>query len=47
MLREAAGASLIRALPNPHAAANQPGYVNHAVDNQYGVWYELRRKNAV
>ena len=47
MLREDASDSLIQTLPNPHADANQPGYVTHAVDNQYGVWYELRRKNAV
>ena len=43
MLREDAGAILIQALPDPHADADQPGYVSNAVDNQCGVWYELRR----
>ena len=43
MLREDTGAILIQALPNPHAAADQPGYVSNAAYNQYGVWYESIR----
>ena len=42
-LREDGGAILIQALPDPHAAADQPGYVSNAAYNQYGV---LVRVNA-
>ena len=47
MLCEGTGATFVQALSDPHAAADQPGYVNKAAYNQYGVWYELRRQNAV
>ena len=44
MLREDAGAILIQALPDPHAAADQPGYVSNAAYNQFGI---LVRVNTV
>jgi hypothetical protein len=46
MLREDAGAILIQALPDPHAAADQPGYVSNAAYNQYVSWCELMRLNS-
>ena len=47
MLREGTGAILIQTLSDPHAAADQPGYVSNAAYNQYLSWCELMRLNAV
>jgi hypothetical protein len=43
MLHKDTGASLVQALSNPHAAADQPGSVNKTTYNQYGI---LVRVNA-